>query len=54
MQNVLDKELNRIDNLPKMGLTWVEYSAYACGINIAPRKRTSKPCQLWVCLQYIA
>ncbi|KAL7732250.1 hypothetical protein ACLKA6_018487 [Drosophila palustris] len=44
MQNILDLELQRIDDLPKLGVTWVEYSAYALGINIAPRKRSSRPC----------
>ncbi|XP_034481574.1 odorant receptor 67b [Drosophila innubila] len=44
MQNILDLELQRIDDFPKLGLTWVEYSAYALGINIAPRKRSSRPC----------
>ncbi|KAH8406788.1 hypothetical protein KR222_003212 [Zaprionus bogoriensis] len=45
MQNILHQELERIDKLPKLGLTWVEYSAYGLGINIAPRKRSSKPCE---------
>ncbi|XP_062131285.1 odorant receptor 67b [Drosophila sulfurigaster albostrigata] len=44
MQNILDQELQLIDDLPKPGLTWVEYSAYALGINVAPRKRSSRPC----------
>ncbi|XP_017081061.1 odorant receptor 67b [Drosophila eugracilis] len=46
MQDLLDQELERIDRLPKLGLLWVEYSAYALGVNIAPRKRSSKYCQL--------
>ncbi|XP_064544522.1 odorant receptor 67b [Drosophila montana] len=45
MLNIFDRELERIDYLPKPGLTWVEYSAYALGINMAPRKRTSRPCR---------
>ncbi|XP_068148897.1 odorant receptor 67b [Drosophila tropicalis] len=43
MQNVLEVELERIDEQPKLGLAWVEFSAYALGINLAPRKRSSKP-----------
>ncbi|KAH8286121.1 hypothetical protein KR054_003031 [Drosophila jambulina] len=46
MQDLLDQELERIDKLPKLGLQWVEYSAYALGVNIAPRKRSSKYCRL--------
>ncbi|KAH8257570.1 hypothetical protein KR038_011514 [Drosophila bunnanda] len=46
MQDLLDQELDRIDKLPKLGLQWVEYSAYALGVNIAPRKRSSKYCRL--------
>ncbi|XP_016966316.1 odorant receptor 67b [Drosophila biarmipes] len=46
MQDPLDQELERIDNMPKLGLLWVEYSAYALGVNIAPRKRSSKYCRV--------
>ncbi|KAH8384414.1 hypothetical protein KR200_005142 [Drosophila serrata] len=46
MQDLLDQELEQIDKLPKLGLQWVEYSAYALGVNIAPRKRSSKYCKL--------
>ncbi|SPP76655.1 odorant receptor 67b [Drosophila guanche] len=46
MQDPLDQELDRMDKLPKRGLYWVEFSAYALGINIAPRKRSSTHCQL--------
>ncbi|XP_017137225.1 odorant receptor 67b [Drosophila miranda] len=46
MQDLLDQELDRMDKLPKQGLFWVELSAYALGINIAPRKRSSKHCRL--------
>ncbi|XP_017841527.2 odorant receptor 67b [Drosophila busckii] len=45
MQNILEQELDKIDELPKQGLKWVEYSAYALGLNIAPRKRGSGPCR---------
>ncbi|ALC43662.1 Or67b, partial [Drosophila busckii] len=45
MQNILEQELDKIDELPKQGLKWVEYSAYALGLNIAPRKRGSRPCR---------
>ncbi|KAI8040809.1 odorant receptor 67b isoform X2 [Drosophila gunungcola] len=46
MQDLLDQELERIDKMPKLGLFWVEYSAFALGVNIAPRKRSSKYCRL--------
>jgi len=53
MQDQLDHELERIDKLPKLGLLWVEYSAYALGVNIAPRKRSSKYCRLYGLTYYI-
>lgn len=46
MEDLLDLELERIDKMPKLGLMWVEYSAYCMGVNIAPRKRSSKYCKL--------
>ncbi|XP_017088336.2 odorant receptor 67b [Drosophila bipectinata] len=46
MEDLLDLELERIDKMPKLGLMWVEYSAYCLGVNIAPRKRSSKYCKL--------
>ncbi|KAH8270533.1 hypothetical protein KR018_011222 [Drosophila ironensis] len=46
MQDLLDLELERIDQMPKLGLWWVEYSAFCMGVNIAPRKRSSKFCKL--------
>ncbi|XP_017040424.1 odorant receptor 67b isoform X2 [Drosophila ficusphila] len=45
-RDLLDQELERIDKLPKLGLLWVEYSAYCLGVNIAPRKRSSEYCRL--------
>ncbi|EDV96541.1 GH15142 [Drosophila grimshawi] len=48
MKNQLDQELETIDSLTKPGLTWVEYSAYALGVNIAPRKRSSWPCSFLI------
>ncbi|XP_030385857.1 odorant receptor 67b-like [Scaptodrosophila lebanonensis] len=46
MEDIMNKELECIDALPKLGLACVEYSAYALGLNIAPRKRSSKPCKI--------
>ncbi|XP_023170118.2 odorant receptor 67b [Drosophila hydei] len=53
MQNALDQELENIDELPKKGLTWVEYCSYALGINVAPRKRTSRPCRFLRTFAYL-
>ncbi|EDW18462.1 odorant receptor 67b [Drosophila mojavensis] len=52
MSNILDQELEKME-LPNPGVKWVEYCSFALGINMAPRKRTSRYCGFFRILAYL-
>ncbi|XP_017955148.1 odorant receptor 67b [Drosophila navojoa] len=52
MSNILDQELDKME-LPNQGVKWVEYCSYTLGINVVPRKRSSRYCRFLRIVAYL-